>query len=38
VGSDYPYHYLGSAKTMLQIGRAFGDAVLDLRGEKKPEQ
>lgn len=35
VGSDFPYHYLGSAKTMLGIGRAFGDAVLDLRGEKK---
>ena len=24
VGSDYPYHYLGSAKTMCKIGRAFG--------------
>jgi hypothetical protein len=35
VGSDYPYHYLGSARTMLRIGRAFGDAVLELRGEKK---
>ncbi len=35
VGSDYPYHYLGSAKTMLGIGRAFGDAVLKLRGEKQ---
>ena len=35
VGSDYPYHYLGSAKTMLQIGRAFGEAVLELRGENK---
>ena len=35
VGSDYPYHYLGSPKTMLQIGRAFGEAVLELRGEKK---
>jgi alpha-galactosidase len=34
VGSDYPYHYLGSAKTMLGIGRAFGEAVLELRGEK----
>ena len=31
VGSDYPYHYLGSAKTMLRIGRAFGEAVLELR-------
>jgi alpha-galactosidase len=35
VGSDYPYHYLGSAKTMLGIGRAFGEAVLELRGERK---
>ncbi len=35
VGSDFPFHYLGSAKTMFKIGRAFGDAVLDLRGEKK---
>jgi alpha-galactosidase len=33
VGSDYPYHYLGSAKTMCRIGRAFGEAVLKLRGE-----
>jgi hypothetical protein len=35
VGSDYPFHYLGSAKTMLRIGAAFGDAMLELRGEKK---
>lgn len=35
VGSDYPYHYLGSPKTMLRIGRAFGEAVLELRGERK---
>lgn len=35
VGSDYPYHYLGSAKTMYRIGRAFGDAMLELRGERK---
>jgi len=35
VGSDYPYHYLGSTKTMLRIGRAFGEAVLELRGERK---
>jgi alpha-galactosidase len=34
VGSDYPYHYLGSARTMLGIGRAFGEAMLELRGEK----
>lgn len=35
VGSDFPYHYLGSAKTMLGIGKALGEAVLELRGEKK---
>jgi alpha-galactosidase len=35
VGSDYPYHYLGSVKTMCGIGRAFGEAVLELRGEKR---
>jgi hypothetical protein len=34
VGSDFPYHYLGSGKTMLQIGRAFGEAILALRGER----
>ena len=34
VGSDYPYHYLGSAKTMLGIGRQLGTAMLELRGEK----
>jgi alpha-galactosidase len=34
VGSDFPYHYLGSAKTMVRIGRAFGEAMLELRGEK----
>lgn len=35
VGSDFPYHYLGSAKTMLRIGTAFGEAVLKLRKEKR---
>jgi hypothetical protein len=34
VGSDYPFHYLGSGKTMLKIGRALGEAMLELRGEK----
>lgn len=34
VGSDYPYHYLGSAKTMMKIGRALGEAMVELRGEK----
>ena len=32
VGSDYPYHYLGSAKTMCRIGKAFGEAMIALRG------
>jgi hypothetical protein len=35
VGSDYPYHYLGSPKTMCRIGRAFGEAILEFRGERK---
>lgn len=35
VGSDYPYHYLGSAKNMLAMGKAFGEAMLELKGEKK---
>ncbi len=35
VGSDYPYHYLGSAKTMCRIGRALGEAVLELRKESR---
>jgi alpha-galactosidase len=34
VGSDYPYHYLGSPRTMLAIGEAFAAALLELRGEK----
>lgn len=33
VGSDYPFHYLGSAKTMLRMGEAFAKSVLELRGE-----
>jgi alpha-galactosidase len=35
VGSNYPFHYLGSAKTMLKIGQSLGEAALELRGEKK---
>jgi hypothetical protein len=35
LGSDFPYHYLGSPKTMLRIGRAFGEAALELCGEKR---
>ena len=30
VGSDYGYHYLGSAITFSKIGHAFGDAMLEL--------
>ncbi|MBA7712671.1 hypothetical protein ES703_121655 [subsurface metagenome] len=30
VGSDYGYHYLGSAITFSKIGRAFGQATLEL--------
>jgi hypothetical protein len=35
VGSDWPFHYLGSAKTLCAIGKAFGEARMALRGEKK---
>ncbi|MEM1447993.1 MAG: sialate O-acetylesterase [Planctomycetota bacterium] len=31
VGSDYPFHYLGSVKTMCNIGESFGTAMLKLR-------
>ncbi|MEQ8764023.1 MAG: sialate O-acetylesterase [Planctomycetota bacterium] len=31
VGSDFPYHYLGSAITFSEIGRAFGKAMLELK-------
>ncbi len=30
IGSDYPYHYLGSARTYSDIGRAFAQALLEL--------
>ena len=32
VGSDRPYHYLGSAIWMSRIGNAFGEAMLELMG------
>jgi hypothetical protein len=35
VGSNFPYHYLGSAKTLLRIGEAFEKAVLALRGSTR---
>jgi alpha-galactosidase len=31
VASDAGYHYLGSAKTFCAIGKAFGEAVIELR-------
>jgi alpha-galactosidase len=30
VGSDYPFHYLGSTTTYCDIGKAFGEAMLEL--------
>ncbi len=30
VGSDYGYHYLGSVRTYCRIGKAFGDAMIEL--------
>lgn len=33
VGSDYPFHYLGSCKTMKAIGGALAEAAIKLRGE-----
>ncbi len=35
VGSDYGYHYLGSAITFSKIGRAFGQATLELMKEAR---
>lgn len=29
-GSNFPYHYLGSARTMIGIGEAFGEAMIGL--------
>jgi len=34
VGSDRPYHYLGSAIWFNRIGRAFGEAMIELCGKK----
>lgn len=30
VGSDFPFHYLGSAKTISQCGSAFGEGMIEL--------
>jgi len=35
VGSDFGYHYLGSAITFSRIGRAFGQAALELTKTRK---
>lgn len=35
VGSDFPYHYLGSPRTLLAIGKALGEAAVELREGKK---
>ena len=35
VGSDYPYHYLGSPKTLCQIGKALGETMLQLCPDAK---
>ena len=34
IGSDRPYHYLGSTITFSKIGRAFGETMLELRKGK----
>ncbi|MBI4605985.1 MAG: hypothetical protein HY721_28810 [Planctomycetes bacterium] len=31
VGSDWPFHYLGSARTACAIGKALGEAAIALR-------
>ena len=35
LGSHRPYHYLGSPRTMLGVGEAFGEAVLELEALAK---
>ena len=35
VGSDWPFHYLGSAKTLCAIGQALSEAVLELGDARK---
>jgi len=37
VDSNYPSHYLGSAKTMRRMGHAFGETILKLHRDKKQE-
>ena len=33
VGSDFMYHYMGSAVWFTRMGRAFGETMLELMGE-----
>ena len=35
VGSDRPYHYLGSAIWFNRIGKAFGESMLELIGDEE---
>lgn len=35
VGSDRPYHYLGSGKFFIRLGNAFAEAIVDLQNERK---
>ncbi|MCA9213563.1 MAG: hypothetical protein KDB27_10885 [Planctomycetales bacterium] len=37
IGSDYPYHYLGSARAYLRMGNAFAQSVLELMGVVEAE-
>ena len=30
IASDRPYHYLGSGKTQFLMGKAFGDAMIEM--------
>lgn len=34
IGSDYPFHYLGSVRTYGAIGKAFGQAILKLQARQ----
>ncbi len=38
VGSDFGYHYLGSVRTFCKIGRAFGEAMVDLLQQQKARE
>ena len=34
IGSDRPYHYLGSALTFTRVGWAFAKNILEMQGEE----